>query len=147
MLNFSEEEWERYRKAHRISEEGKKIPAPLPKQGKRTVKEPAHIKEDIVTEDLVKLTETEIQNQIRAYLRMNGWYVIRHQQSLGSLKGLSDLTAIKNGLTIYIEVKTPRGVQSKYQKEFQDEIESHGGKYFLVKSVNEMQKINASLFS
>ena len=50
--------------------------------------------------------ETVIQNQIRDLLRMDGWFVIRHQQGMGCHKGLSDLTAIKEGRTIYIEVKT-----------------------------------------
>ena len=52
--------------------------------------------------------ETAIQNRIRDFLRMHGWYVMRHQQSLGSLKGMSDLTAIKDGKTIYIEVNYSR---------------------------------------
>ena len=67
-----------------------------------------------------KNPETIIQNEVRQLLRMDGWYVIRHQQGLGCHKGLSDLSAIKNGITIYIEIKTPRGVQSDYQKEFMD---------------------------
>lgn len=86
------------------------------------------------------LSEKEIQNNIRDYLSINGWFVIRHQQSLGSLKGLSDLSAIKDGKTIYIEVKTPRGHQSDYQKEFQDNIESHGGLYILARSIDDVKE-------
>ena len=57
-----------------------------------------------------KNPETIIQNQVRQLLRMDGWYVIRHQQGLGCHKGLSDLSAIKNGITIYIEIKTPNNI-------------------------------------
>lgn len=85
--------------------------------------------------------ETAIQNRIRDFLRMHGWYVMRHQQSLGSLKGMSDLTAIKDGKTIYIEVKTSRGHQSQYQKDFQQEIESHGGIYILARGIEDIEKI------
>ena len=85
-----------------------------------------------------KKKETEIQNEIRDYLRLRGWFVIRHQQSLGSMKGLSDLTALKNGETVYIEVKTERGKQSEHQMEFQREIEAHGGKYILARSLDEV---------
>ena len=85
--------------------------------------------------------ETAIQNRIRDFLRMHGWYVMRHQQSLGSLKGMSDLTAIKDGKTIYIEVKTPRGHQSQYQKDFQQEIESHGGTYILARGIEDVEEI------
>ena len=59
-----------------------------------------------------KNPETIIQGQVRDALRLDGWYVIRHQQGMGSHPGLSDLTAIKDGVTIYVEIKTPRGYQS-----------------------------------
>ena len=92
-----------------------------------------------------KEKETDIQNQIRDYLRMKGWFVIRHQQSMGSLKGLSDLSALKNGITIYIEVKTSKGKQSEYQKQFQQEIESHGGVYILARGIDDVSDIEKHL--
>ena len=85
------------------------------------------------------LKETDIQNAIREHLRWHGWFVIRHQQTLGSHKGLSDLTAIKNGVTVYIEVKKPAGRQSEDQQQFQADIESHGGLYILAKSVEDVE--------
>lgn len=84
-------------------------------------------------------TETEIQNAIRDHLRWHGWFVIRHQQGLGCHKGLSDLTAIKDGRTVYIEVKTPRGSQSEAQREFQADIEAHGGLYVLARGVEDVE--------
>ena len=87
------------------------------------------------------MTENEIQTQIRMRLQYSGWYVIRHQQGMGSLKGLSDLSAIKDGRTVYIEVKKPGGVQSQYQKNFQEEIEAHGGQYILAKSVDDIKEL------
>lgn len=83
--------------------------------------------------------EIDIQNAIRDYLRWNGWFVIRHQQTLGSHKGLSDLTAVKNGQTVYIEVKTPRGNQSQDQIDFQEDIESHGGLYILARDIADVK--------
>lgn len=97
------------------------------------------------TSPLHKEKETDIQNQIRDYLRMKGWFVIRHQQSMGSLKGLSDLSALKDGITIYIEVKTSKGYQSDYQKQFQQDIESHGGVYILARSIEDVQDIDKYL--
>lgn len=84
-------------------------------------------------------TENEIQSAIRDWLRWKGWFVIRHHQGLGCHKGLSDLTAIKDGRTVYIEVKKPRGVQSDDQLQFQAEIEAHGGLYVLAKSVADVE--------
>ena len=92
-----------------------------------------------------KEKETDIQNQIRDYLRMKGWFVIRHQQSMGSLKGLSDLSALKEGITIYIEVKTSKGYQSEYQKKFQQDIESHGGVYILAREIDDVSDIEKYL--
>lgn len=85
------------------------------------------------------LTENQIQSMIRDRLVWDGWFVIRHQQGLGSLKGLSDLSAIKNGKTVYIEVKTPRGVLSQYQEKFKADIESHGGTYIVARSVSDIE--------
>ncbi len=82
--------------------------------------------------------ETKIQNDIRNALRLDGYIVFRHQQGLGAYKGFSDLTALKDGRTLYIEVKTPTGKQSDWQKAFQHEIELHGGIYILARSVDDI---------
>lgn len=44
-------------------------------------------------------------------------------------------------LTVYIEVKTPRGVQSEYQKIFQQNIESYGGIYILARGLEDVQHL------
>ena len=89
-----------------------------------------------------KKPETIIQNSIRDFLQIKGWFVIRHHQGLGSMKGLSDLTAIKNGVTIYIEVKlpNPRSKMSDHQKEFQKNIEEHGGLFLEARSVDQVDE-------
>lgn len=89
--------------------------------------------------------ETVIQNQIRDLLRMDGWFVIRHQQGMGCHKGLSDLTAIKDGVTIYIEVKTKTGKQSDWQREFQRDIENHGGTYILARRIEDVEPYLTSI--
>jgi len=83
-------------------------------------------------------TETMILQQIRDYLRTLGWFVVRHQQGLGCHKGLSDLTVVKDGRTIWLEVKTAKGKQSEYQQKFQADIEEHGGKYVIARSVDDV---------
>jgi Holliday junction resolvase len=88
----------------------------------------------------MKQTETQIQSAIREWLQWKGWFVIRNQQSLGSLKGLADLTAIKNSRVLWIEVKTPRGKQSDYQIEFEAAIKAHGGEYVLADSVEVVER-------
>jgi hypothetical protein len=85
-----------------------------------------------------KITEAAILAALRSYLRLRGWYVIRHQQSMGSHRGLSDLTAIKDGITVYLETKRPGGTLSPAQEQFRTAIEGHGGIYQVVASYDDV---------
>ena len=85
-----------------------------------------------------KNPETEIQNAVRNELRKDGWMVIRHQQGLGAYKGFADLTAVKDGKTIYVEIKTPTGRLSDWQKQFKHDIEAHGAQYIVCRSVEDI---------
>ena len=87
--------------------------------------------------------ESVILNATRQWLRFKGWYVIRIQQSIGCHPGVSDLIAIKNGVTIFIETKSPkwRGKLSKDQVKFKTAIEDHGGTFLVIDSIDEMMKI------
>ena len=84
--------------------------------------------------------ESDIQTAIRDHLRMTGWFVVKIHQSLGSYKGIADLYAIKGGRSVWIEVKTPRGRQSKHQVRFQCDVEAHGGEYLLARDVDDVIK-------
>ena len=70
---------------------------------------------------------------------LDGYDVTRHQQGLGSRKGFPDLTALKDGRTLYVEIKTATGKQSPYQVEFQRVCEAHGGVYILARSVDDIK--------
>ncbi len=88
-----------------------------------------------------QVKEADILAALRKYLRMRGWYVIRHQQGLGSHKGLADLTAIKDGKTVYLETKKPKGKLSPVQEQFRDCIEGHGGTYAVVASFEDVVRV------
>jgi len=60
-----------------------------------------------------KLTkEGIIKRDVVYYLRIKGWFVVNMFQSLGSYKGIADLYAIKEGRSVWIELKTPKGKQN-----------------------------------
>ena len=59
----------------------------------------------------------------------------------GLLRGVSDTIIIHKGICMFIEFKTPTGVQSDYQKEFQSKVENQGFKYLIVRSFEEFKKI------
>ena len=87
-----------------------------------------------------KKVETGIQDDIRTFLTHLGWFVTRHQQGLGSMKGIPDLSAIKNGITIYIEVKTPnpRSKMSDDQLWYERNIIEHGGLFCVPRSLDDV---------
>jgi len=91
--------------------------------------------------------ESYILMQVREMLRLDGWDVTRHQQGLGSRRGFPDLTALKDGVTLYIEIKTATGKQSAYQVEFQRICEAHGGTYILARSVDDIKPFLTSIKS
>lgn len=84
------------------------------------------------------VSETVILRQIRECLKFYGWFVIRIQQGLGCHKGISDLIAVKDGKTVFIEIKKPGGVLSEHQKKFRDDIETHGGKYIVAIDIEDV---------
>lgn len=56
------------------------------------------------------------------------------------LKGSADIIGVipPKGQLVCIEVKAPRSYQSLEQKEFQKEIERHGGIYILARSITDL---------
>lgn len=96
-------------------------------------------------------SEADILRQVRDYLRLKGWYIIRIQQSLGAHKGISDLIAVKAGKecpacgrrgdVLFIEVKAKTGQLSTFQRVFQQEIESQGGRYVVVRCAEDIMAV------
>lgn len=85
--------------------------------------------------------ETQIRKSITAALRLSGWDVTYHLQGVGCRRGFPDLTAMKDGQTVYIEVKTETGRQSEYQKNFERICIEHGCRYIIARSVKDIQDL------
>ena len=75
------------------------------------------------------ILEKHVRKKIVTMLKLKGWYVYWNLQGLGCKAGLSDLTAIKGGVVIWIEVKAPGKKQSPKQIDFEDDIKRSGGNY------------------
>lgn len=61
----------------------------------------------------------------------------------GMKAGVSDMILLKStsqSCFLCIENKTPKGQQEPEQKVFQFEVERHGGKYIIVRSIDEFMK-------
>jgi Holliday junction resolvase len=96
--------------------------------------------------------ETKLKKQVRDYLRLKGWFVFHVLQGLGAYKGVSDLIAIKEGKTIFLECKAPEGIdkngrkkpagkQSENQIQFEADIKAHGGSYYVIRSVEDVIEV------
>ena len=85
--------------------------------------------------------ETIIRKAITDALKVSGWDVTYHLQGVGSRKGFPDLTAMKNGRTVYIEVKTETGRQSEHQKAFEQICKAHGCTYIVARSLKDIQDL------
>lgn len=98
------------------------------------------------------MLEKDIQKPIIDWLRYQGWFVVKnntvgiYKKSTGKYipsqaVGLADLTILKGGRVIMLEVKTPKGKQSDGQILFQSEWELHGGEYYVVRSIDDVERI------
>ena len=94
--------------------------------------------------------ETEIQNAIRVALSELG---IVRRNNVGTfltpygapikigIPGESDLTLFcRGGRTVFIEIKTGTGRQSKKQKNFQAAVERLGYEYIILRSVEDAER-------
>lgn len=88
-----------------------------------------------------KVTETDILRQIRDFLRLHGWMVVRIHQSLGSEKGIPDLVAIREGQTVWIEVKALRGRLSEHQIRWARDLQDHGGCWIEARSIGDVEHL------
>jgi Holliday junction resolvase-like predicted endonuclease len=85
--------------------------------------------------------ESAILHAVRDHLRLQGWFVIRHQAGLGTHPGLSDLTATREGITIFVEVKTASGRLSEAQERFRRDVEAHSATYLVCRSVDDIAAV------
>jgi Holliday junction resolvase len=87
-------------------------------------------------------SEQQIQADIMEYLRYKGYFVFKvHQQGKYCYKGISDLIAVKDGVTIYVEVKTPTGTLRPEQIKCMEDVQSHGAKYIVARSMDDVKAV------
>jgi hypothetical protein len=83
--------------------------------------------------------ETAVKRACVQYLRLQGWLTYPLvQQGIGAVRGLPDRIAIKNGRTVYLEFKGPRGRLSPDQEARRAEIEAAGAAYLVVRAVEDL---------
>ena len=84
------------------------------------------------------MLESVIQSKIINEAKKNGYLVLKVVKC--NINGYPDITLFKDNLTIFVEVKSEKGVQSEIQKYVQKQLEKQGFKYYLVKSLEEFKQ-------
>ena len=88
------------------------------------------------------MTENDVKADIKKYLDMNGYFHYPNVQNFTrnnrGMNGVSDRTAIKGGLVIWIEIKKPGGKIRPSQKVFMERILDAGGYCCCVDSVEQL---------
>lgn len=58
-----------------------------------------------------------------------------------SRRGVPDIILVSGGNFVGLEVKTAEGRSSVYQRDFRKECQKAGGKYYIVRSIDEVQAL------
>ncbi len=95
--------------------------------------------------------EKTIQNAVEQYLTLKKVFYWKNNSgalptaSGGFIRfgavGSPDICVVKDGQFIGLEIKIPKGKQSDNQKIFQGNLQKAGGKYYIIRSVDEMMKL------
>lgn len=80
-------------------------------------------------------------NNIPAFNRSEGGGVTMRRLPKFTPRGLPDIIVVAGGLFIALEVKSAIGKQSPEQKIIEADIKKHGGRYFVVRSIDDVQSI------
>lgn len=83
------------------------------------------------------MRESIIQSKVIKYLESLDWYVVKIIQT--NKNGWPDLQAHKNGVTIFIEVKSENGKVSELQKYRHKQLTDAGFKVLIIYSLNEIK--------
>lgn len=85
------------------------------------------------------MTERQLRNRILNLLKKEGWYIIPVSDRFFS--GIPDLYILKQGRNVWLEIKAPSGIVSKIQQYTINQLVSHGGEAYVVRSVEEVKGV------
>ena len=83
--------------------------------------------------------ESKLQSKIIKILEFNGWIVVKTIHL--SKNGFPDIFAFKNSRTIFIEVKSKKGVRSELQKYRIEQLTKHGFLAFFCDDFEQFKQI------
>jgi hypothetical protein len=107
----------------------------------------AHSTEDIVTPEgaiLKSILDYLAAKRILAFRMQVGsmpWSDGKRKRFLPfGTQGMADILAFPDGHVLWVEVKAAKGKQSEFQKSFQAQVEEHGHRYILARSIEDVEE-------
>lgn len=85
------------------------------------------------------IRERSLVNSFQKYLKEIGAYTIKTSDKFTS--GIPDLIIIYKGRTIFVEVKTYKGIVSPIQTYTISQILNHGGESYIIRDLESLKKI------
>lgn len=80
-------------------------------------------------------------NNIPAFTKNSNGSITMRRLPKFTPRGLPDIIVVRKGKFIGLEVKKPKTYQSKEQKEFEQRLKDAGAEYYVVRSIEDAQKI------
>ena len=88
--------------------------------------------------------ESKLQTKIIKHLELNGWIVVKTIQL--SKNGFPDIFAFKDGKTIFIEVKSKKGIRSELQKYRIEQLTKHGFLAFFCDDYEQFKQLSTETY-
>ena len=86
-----------------------------------------------------KVSENEIKHLVKDWLSIKGYFHFHLLAGMGAYPGLPDRIAVKGGKVLFLEIKKPKGsIHSDKQIKFQENVEKAGGRYLLIKNLEDL---------
>jgi len=86
-----------------------------------------------------KTPENLVKREIKDWLSLKGWFHFPILQGLGAYPGIPDIIAMKNGVVLFIEVKSEKGKLSPSQQDFFRNVENQGCNYIIARSYKDIE--------
>ena len=96
----------------------------------------------------IKISEHDLQNIIKQWLELHGWFCLRLNSGAIITKtgkmvrlappGTPDLYALKKGKSVFIEVKIKGNKLTFYQEQMLDELERHGAQTIIAYNLEDV---------
>lgn len=105
-----------------------------------------HAMDVLQGEKMKKITpETAVKKEIKNWLNLKGWFHFHILQGLGAYPGIPDRIAIKDGVVLFIEIKSKKGTLSDKQHAMMRDMYDCRAHYVVARGYEDIESYLISL--